>query len=375
MSRSWWMLGAKLRFAAWLAVCGACGSTAVKPTPCGVGTAGGGGTATTSYGGSAGTSDGDEAGANGVTGGNNTGGNGGNGAAGATAGDVSEAGAAGAGGSAEPTCRPALPVTFRDFNPFGVALGHDDFEVSARGVKNTDGSTFEGWNQIGCGLVEPALGADRKPRVFTGVADAENGLVLPGIVGRQLRVVSGPGCLNGGAAGECKLASCQTWDITPPTYSIKSTSTFAQWFNTVAGVNIEVAGELVLTEAIPSSGEWSFDSKAFFPLDGAGFGNSPGLAHNYSFTTESHTTFTYLPGQKIEFRGDDDLWIFVNGRLAIDLGGQHQPLSAAIDLDAQAAVLGILPGHTYALDLFHAERQSKISTFYFATNIACFEPG
>lgn len=375
MPRAWWKLDDKLRFAAWLVVCAACGSTAVKRTAPGVGAAGEGGAATTDNGGSAGAEGGGEAGANSVSGGTNTGGNGGNGAAGATAGDVSDAGAAGAGGPAEPTCRPALPVTFRDFNPFGVALGHDDFEVSARGVKNTDGSAFVGWNEIGCGLVEPALGADGKPRVFTGVADVQNGLVLPSYVGRQRRFVSGPGCLNGGEAGECRLASCQAWDITPPTYSIKSASTFAQWFNTVQGVNMEIARELVLTEASPSSGQWSYDSKAFFPLDGAGFGNSPGLPHNYSFTTEAHVRFTYLPGQMIEFRGDDDLWIFVNGKLAIDLGGQHQPLSAAIDLDARAAALGIVPGQTYALALFHAERQSTTSTFHFGTNIACFEPG
>ena len=60
--------------------------------------------------------------------------------------------------------------------------------------------------------------------------------------------------------------------------------------------------------------------------------------------------------------------------LGLDVGGQHQSLSAAVDLDAQAPALGIVPGQTYHLDLFHAERQSIISTLYLATNIACFEP-
>jgi fibro-slime domain-containing protein len=323
-------------------------------------------------GGTGGHDDGAHAGERSVMGGGTTAGSGGSGAA---AGDASEAGETGAGGSPEPTCRPALPVTFRDFNPYGTPSGHEDFEVSARGVKNNDGTTYQGWNDVGCGLVEPLLGVDRKPRVFTGTADAEGGVILPGLVGRQRRVVTGPGCLNGGTAGECNLSSCRSWDISPPTYSIKSGSTFAQWFNTVEGVNIEIEGELVLTETSPSSGAWSFYSDAFFPLDGAGFGNSPGLAHNYSFTTEAHVTFTYLPGQQLKFRGDDDLWLFVNGKLALDLGGQHQPLSVAVDLDAQAAALGIVPGQTYALDLFHAERQSTLSTFYLATNIACFEPG
>jgi len=376
MARAWWNLGDRFRVGAWLALCAACGSTAVKPTHGGGGAAGEGGVAIVDNGGAAGARDGGSAGEGGASAGASGDASvAGSGGIGGEAGDGNDAGAAGAGGSAEPTCRHALPVTFRDFNPFGAPSGHDDFEASARGVKNQDGSTFEGWNDIGCGLVEPALGADRKPRLFTGVADAESGLVLPGYVGRQRRVVSGPGCLNGGAAGECNHASCVSWDITPPTYSIKSASTFAQWFNTVEGINIEIARELILTETSPSSGQWSFNSSAFFPLDGVGFGNSPGLAHNYSFTTEAHVKFTYLPGQQIKFRGDDDLWIFVNGKLALDLGGQHQPLSAVVDLDAQAAALGIVPGQAYALDLFHAERQSTVSTFKLTTNIACFEPG
>jgi len=143
----------------------------------------------------------------------------------------------------------------------------------------------------------------------------------------------------------------------------------------VDGVNLELSGELVLTEITPGSGAWQYDSNAFFPLDGAGFGNSPELAHNYSFTTEAHVTFTYLPGQHVSFRGDDDVWIFINGRLALDVGGQHQPLAGIVDLDAQAATLGIIPGQSYALDFFHAERQSSVSTFRLATNIACFLPG
>lgn len=360
-----------------LAVCVACGSTASKRGPDGVGAAGqgAGGEGLPDSGGANGIG-GDQAGAgNAATGGGPVDADGGE--AGMAGGGGKDAGVAGDGGAPEPACRPALPVKFRDFKPYGVASGHDDFEISARGVKNQDGSTYEGWTEVGCGLVEPSLGAEGKPRVFAGAADTQSGVTLPGIVGRRQRVVAGAGCwtpANPTPPGDCVVSACQPWAITPPTYSVKGASTFEQWFNTVEGVSIELAGELVLNEAVPGSATWRFDSDAFFPLDGAGFGNSPGLAHNYSFTTESRVSFTYLAGQKFAFRGDDDLWIFVNGKLALDLGGTHQPLTGTIDLDAQAATLGITPGNTYQLDLFHAERQSPSSSFHVSTNIACFEP-
>ena len=137
---------------------------------------------------------------------------------------------------------------------------------------------------------------------------------------------------------------------------------------------MEVDVNLGLVEDPPGSGVFVYDSNAFFPLDGLAFGNSPGLAHNYHFTTEVHVLFEYEQGQVFTFRGDDDLWIFVNGRLALDVGGLHEALQGTIDFDAQAAELGISPGQNYEMDIFHAERQTSESNFRIETNIRCFEP-
>jgi fibro-slime domain-containing protein len=101
-----------------------------------------------------------------------------------------------------------------------------------------------------------------------------------------------------------------------------------------------------------------------------GFGHE-GFAHNFHFTTEIHTRFEYQGGETFTFTGDDDLWLFINGRLAIDLGGLHPSLSATVDLDAQAATLGITPGHEYAMDIFHAERHTDASNFRIETTIEC----
>jgi fibro-slime domain-containing protein len=112
-----------------------------------------------------------------------------------------------------------------------------------------------------------------------------------------------------------------------------------------------------------------FESNAFFPLDDAALGNQ-GRDHNFHFTTEVHTRFLYQGGETFRFTGDDDLWVFINNRLAIDLGGVHGAQSDEIDLDARAGELRISTGNVYRLEFFHAERHTSESNFRVDTNLA-----
>ena len=64
------------------------------------------------------------------------------------------------------------------------------------------------------------------------------------------------------------------------------------------------------------------------------------------------------------------MWVFINGWLAIDLGGVHTAETASVNLDTQAATLGITPGNSYALDLFFAERHTSASSFRIETTLA-----
>ena len=145
---------------------------------------------------------------------------------------------------------------------------------------------------------------------------------------------------------------------------------FDQWYRDVDGVNLRFEITIPITQDPARPGVYVFDSDAFYPLDNMGWGNQY-LTHNQDFTTELHFDFPYRGGEVFTFRGDDDVFIFVNGILAIDLGGVHTAQSGSVDLDARAAELGLQTGKTYRMDIFQAERHCCDSTFHIETSLPC----
>jgi len=217
----------------------------------------------------------------------------------------------------------------RDFKKANEAGGHPDFEAYDYAFGPTRG------------LVLPTLGADTKP-VYGSRCNTPN---------------PDPGTCPAGP-------------------QLASKADFDEWYRNTPGVN---QSYLLFVMVAPSGPVVTFDSELFFPLDGTGWGNSgqgeDGKQHNFGFTTEVHTTFQYSGGEKFGFTGDDDLWVFLNGKLAIDLGGVHPALNGTVDLDASAAELGIFKGGTYALDLFHAERHTTASHFRIDTTLTLVDCG
>lgn len=140
---------------------------------------------------------------------------------------------------------------------------------------------------------------------------------------------------------------------------ITSAETFAQWFHSVDGVNTTSTGTLPLVEDPPGSGVYKYESTDYVVVPGQG-----------SFTSEIHSEFVYEAGQVFTFSGDDDVWIFIDGTLAVDVGGLHTEETGSIDLDT----LGLTPGETYNIDMFHAERCYPVSVFKLQTSIDCFTP-
>jgi fibro-slime domain-containing protein len=209
---------------------------------------------------------------------------------------------------ADGSCTPQLTGLARDFRGANEPMGHPDFE-----------SVVDSRTGLDPNMVQVGLGADKKP-VFNG-----------------------------------------------PTKSQTTKDNFDQWFRDTPGVNL--TEEVTLPFVIDAAGKTVFDTTAFYPLDAKGFGNTPGRAHNYGFTYELHTEFLYQGGEVFNFRGDDDVWVFVNGKRIIDLGGVHQTESASVTIDAIAAGIGIAKGQAYPLDFFFAERHTVESNFRFETTL------
>ena len=121
-------------------------------------------------------------------------------------------------------------------------------------------------------------------------------------------------------------------------------------------------------------------------------GSSP--THNFGFTSEVTYLFTYTEDMEatLKFTGDDDVYVFIGGKLALDLGGLHATFAGEVRLtggritgvdrvidygdaarpvldgpnvtvDSTAAEFGLENNGVYDIKIFHAERQPTGSTF------------
>jgi fibro-slime domain-containing protein len=251
----------------------------------------------------------------------------GTGASAGTGTDASSSGATGTGGA--PSGSSGVGGSFNPTGSGGSGAGGSNcgsvLQATIRDFSPTTHPDFETMSGDDKGIVKPDLGADGKP-VYAG---------------------------------------------NPTTSTTSGKTSFDQWYNDAAGINVPIPLTITLT---PGAGNvYTYDNQAFFPIDGQGLGDE-GRPHNYHFTLELHTQFEYKGGEVFTFIGDDDLFTFINGKLAINLGGVHGAEPGSVDLDAAAGMLGITPGNSYPIDLFFAERHTVDSHFRIDTTIGCFSP-
>jgi fibro-slime domain-containing protein len=92
---------------------------------------------------------------------------------------------------------------------------------------------------------------------------------------------------------------------------------------------------------------------------------------NQHFCFESHAKFAFKRGLRFSIRGDDDIWVFINNKLAVDLGGTHLSTPGYVDLDffmKDAKVDSI-----YDIDVFFCDRRTTMSNMRISTNIYMYQ--
>lgn len=270
----------------------------------------------------------------------------------ASSSQVSAAAGDGASGSSDSYTVTGVLRVFRASNVVG---GHPDFKG---GQDTVDGGLFFGMIQEELDEQAKPVFASRGFEAYQQWQDSQGRPIMPPRDYVQSRQGDIPGSVSD-SEGD----------------ALTTAENFAEWFRDVPGRNTVTLFPITL-ERVQGTDIYRFDDRhatqfadldGFYAVNEKKQGKARGGNKIFHFTYELGTEFVYHEGQGQYIRsgGAHDVWVFVDDKLVIDLGGIHSDTDQYIDLDR---LDWLEDGKTYRMKVFYAQRQHVEAHFRLETN-------